>query len=47
MTDSWQVTDVELKMAKVVMDHAFVANQLKPGDPGFEYDKQVGSGFHG
>ena len=36
-----RATDVELKMAKQKMDENFSKNRLKPGDPGFEYDKQV------
>lgn len=24
-----------------IMDNTFQKNQLKPGDPGYEYDKQV------
>lgn len=36
-----KVTDIELKMAKQKMDEEFSKNRLKPGDPGFEYDKQI------
>lgn len=36
-----KVTEVELKLAKMRMEEDFMKNQLKPGDPGFEYDKQV------
>lgn len=35
------MTEVELKMAKAAMDEHFCKNRLKPGDPGYEYDKQV------
>ena len=33
--------DVELKAAKAKMDVAFNANQKKPGDAGYQYDKRV------
>ncbi|KAG2494559.1 hypothetical protein HYH03_007326 [Edaphochlamys debaryana] len=36
-----KVTDLELKMAKQAMEQDFMKNQLKPGDPGYVYDKQV------
>ena len=36
-----KVTEVELHLAKAMMEEQFVQHQLKPGDPGFEYDKQV------
>jgi hypothetical protein len=36
-----QVTEVELKMAKMNMEGDFRRNQLRPGDPGYEYDKQI------
>ncbi|GFR46471.1 hypothetical protein Agub_g8048 [Astrephomene gubernaculifera] len=35
-----KVTEVELKMAKAAMEQDFRKNQLRPGDPGYEYDKQ-------
>lgn len=34
-------TDVELKLAKLLMEKDFQKNLLKPGDEGFVYDKQV------
>ena len=37
-----RVTEVELKMAKMKMDEKFMENRVLPGDPRFEYDKQVG-----
>lgn len=36
-----RVTDYELALAKAKMDQAFQAHRLKPGDPGFEYDRQL------
>ena len=36
-----KVTDMELKMAKQKMDEEFNKKRLLPGDPGFEYDKQI------
>ncbi|GLC39323.1 hypothetical protein PLESTM_000883700 [Pleodorina starrii] len=35
-----KVTEVELKMAKQAMEADFMKNQLRPGDPGYVYDKQ-------
>ncbi|KXZ49924.1 hypothetical protein GPECTOR_19g375 [Gonium pectorale] len=35
-----KVTEVELRMAKAAMENDFRKNQLKPGDPGYVYDKQ-------
>lgn len=35
------VTDLELRMAKQRMDEQFLQNRVLPGDPEFEYDKQV------
>ncbi|GIL70347.1 hypothetical protein Vretimale_3467 [Volvox reticuliferus] len=35
-----KVTEVELKLAKQVMEADFQKNQLRPGDPGYVYDKQ-------
>eukprot|EP00955_Chlamydomonas_euryale_P114435 366278-Chlamydomonas_euryale.AAC.27 len=35
------VTEVELRLAKAAMDAGFLANQLKPGDPGYVWDKEV------
>ncbi|KAL6752574.1 CEP19-like protein-domain-containing protein [Haematococcus lacustris] len=39
-----KVTEVELALAKKRMEQDFNKNRLKPGDPGFEYDKQVDFG---
>ncbi|GAX80124.1 hypothetical protein CEUSTIGMA_g7562.t1 [Chlamydomonas eustigma] len=36
-----KVTDMELKLAKQKMDEKFSKNRVLPGDPEFEYDKQV------
>ncbi len=36
------VTEVELQLAKAKMEEGFSKNRLRPGDPGYEYDKQVG-----
>jgi hypothetical protein len=36
-----KLSDYELKMHKMKMDEDFSKKQLKPGDPGFEYDKRV------
>mmetsp|Transcript_26310 Transcript_26310/g.48226 ORF Transcript_26310/g.48226 Transcript_26310/m.48226 type:complete len:137 (+) Transcript_26310:754-1164(+) len=36
-----KVSEYELNRAKECMDYKFKANQLKPGDPGYEYDLQV------
>jgi hypothetical protein len=33
--------EVELHRKKAVMEHEFKRTRLKPGDPGFEYDKRV------
>eukprot|EP01116_Phalansterium_solitarium_P011327 TRINITY_DN26970_c0_g1_i1.p2 TRINITY_DN26970_c0_g1~~TRINITY_DN26970_c0_g1_i1.p2 ORF type:complete len:191 (+),score=55.44 TRINITY_DN26970_c0_g1_i1:732-1304(+) len=33
--------DAELKAAKSQMDTAFEATRLKPGDPGYQYDKRI------
>ncbi|GIL47416.1 hypothetical protein Vafri_4238 [Volvox africanus] len=35
-----KVTEVELKLAKQAMEADFQKNQLRPGDPGYVYDKQ-------
>lgn len=40
-TDLNRVSEVELQMAKAKMEEKFTANQIKPGDPQYEYDKQV------
>eukprot|EP00798_Chlamydomonas_sp_ICE-L_P020061 gene20061-26780_t len=42
-----KVTQVELDMAKARMDEDYLSNQLKPGDDGFEYDKQSTPGDPG
>lgn len=36
-----QCSDKELKEHKSNMDKGFNQNQLKPGDPGFQYDKRI------
>ena len=36
-----KLNDKELALHKKAMDKDFNKNQLKPGDPGFEYDKRV------
>ncbi|KAG2452597.1 hypothetical protein HYH02_002834 [Chlamydomonas schloesseri] len=36
-----RVSELELKMAKQAMEEDFRKNQLRPGDPGYVYDKQV------
>ena len=36
-----KATEVVLKMAKQRMDDNFHRNQIKPGDAGYQYDKQV------
>lgn len=36
-----RVSEVELRLAKQQMERDFLAKQLKPGDPAYEYDKQV------
>ncbi|KAF0694359.1 Aste57867_14770 [Aphanomyces stellatus] len=35
------VSETQLRLVKEKMDTIFTANILKPGDPGYEYDKQV------
>lgn len=40
-TDLNKCSDYELKKHKKKMDEAFEKKQLKPGDPGFQYDKRV------
>jgi hypothetical protein len=35
------ISDAELAKYKSLMEEDFRKNQLKPGDVGFEYDKQV------
>lgn len=40
-TDLNAVSETDLKMAKAHMDIAFRANQRRPGDKDFVYDKQV------
>ena len=35
------ISDAELAKYKSLMEEDFRKNQLKPGDAGFEYDKQV------
>jgi len=36
-----KVSDVENKRAKALMEEGFRRNQIKPGDPGYQYDVQV------
>jgi len=36
-----KLDDVELKKRKAAMDIDFEKHRLKPGDDGFEYDKEV------
>ncbi|XP_037796433.1 centrosomal protein of 19 kDa-like [Penaeus monodon] len=36
-----KLNDEQLNRKKKIMDNTFQKNQLKPGDPGYEYDKQV------
>lgn len=36
-----QLSDAELAAHKRAMDVQFNKNELKPGDPGFQYDKVV------
>ena len=40
-TDLNKCSEYELKKHKKKMDENFVQNQLKPGDPGYQYDKRV------
>lgn len=40
-TDLNKCSDYELKKHKKAMDAGFEKNQLKPGDPGYQYDKRV------
>lgn len=42
MIHETQVSETELLLAKQQMDREFQRNQIKPGDPRYEYDKQVG-----
>lgn len=39
-----KLSDEDLNKVKQVMNHSFEKNRLKPGDDGFEYDKQVDFG---
>jgi hypothetical protein len=41
VADLNKLSDGELKTAKKQMDTLFDANRLKPGDPGYVYDKRV------
>lgn len=36
-----KLDDEQLARKKKVMNSSFEKNQLKPGDPGYEYDKQI------
>lgn len=38
-----RATEIELKLAKTKMEEKFTKNRVLPGDPGYEYDKQVGA----
>jgi len=40
-TDLNRVSEMELRLAKQQMEREFAKHQLKPGEPGYEYDKQV------
>ncbi|ETW10359.1 hypothetical protein H310_00680 [Aphanomyces invadans] len=35
------VSDAQLQLVKEKMDSVFLSNVLKPGDPGYVYDKQM------
>lgn len=39
--DLQKVSEEQLKAAKQVMDVAFQAARLRPGEPGYEYDRRV------
>lgn len=36
-----KVSEEELKLAKSLMNKDFERNQIRPGDPGYVYDKRV------
>lgn len=36
-----KLPDDQLQRKKLIMDTSFVANQLQPSDPDFQYDRQV------
>ena len=36
-----KLSDDQLQRKKLIMEASFVANQLQPSDPDFEYDRQV------
>jgi hypothetical protein len=36
-----KVTEIELKLAKIKMEQDFIKNQVRPGHPQYQYDKQV------
>ncbi|KAF5829394.1 CEP19-like protein-domain-containing protein [Dunaliella salina] len=40
-TDLNRVSEMELRLAKQQMEREFTKHQLKPGEPGYEYDKQI------
>ncbi len=42
-----KATEVELRLAKQRMEQDFVRNQVRPGHPAYEYDKQVGAFWEG
>jgi len=39
-----KLSDAQIAQHKKKMDEKFLKNQLKPGDPGFEYDKRIDFG---
>ncbi|KAF2364879.1 Centrosomal protein of 19kDa [Trinorchestia longiramus] len=36
-----KLSDAEIEKKKKIMDSSFTMNQVRPGDPGYEYDKRV------
>lgn len=36
-----KLSDDQLQRKKLIMEASFVANQLQPSDPEYEYDRQV------
>ena len=42
--DLQRVSEVELRRAKEDMNKGFEQNALRPGDPGYEYNKEVDFG---
>lgn len=39
--DMNKLSEEQLQRKKLIMEASFVANQLQPSDPNFEYDRQV------